>query len=69
LVEAKEEVAVVMGAGDGFGDGGQGAVDVAVEGEAVFQDLDLQDLALVGRVRMVPGGGRRRLAEPRPSAG
>jgi len=48
LVEAKEEEAVVMGAGDGLGDGGQGAVDLAVEGEALLEDLDLQDLALVG---------------------
>jgi hypothetical protein len=37
-----------MGAGDGLGDGGQGAVDLAVEGEALLEDLDLQDLALVG---------------------
>ena len=57
MVEAEEEETVVMGAGDGFGDGGQGAVDVAVEGEAVFQDLDLQDLALIGAGQ---DGARRR---------
>ena len=37
-----------MGAGDGLGDGGQGAVDPTVEGEALLEDLDLQGLALVG---------------------
>jgi hypothetical protein len=36
-----------MGAGDGLGDGAERAVDLAVEGKAMFQHLDLKRTALV----------------------
>jgi hypothetical protein len=46
-----------MRAGDGLGDGGQRAIDLAFEFEAMAEDFDLQDLALVGAVE--DGAGRR----------
>jgi hypothetical protein len=46
-----------MRAGDGLSDGGQRAIDLAFEFEAMAEDFDLQDLALVGAVE--DGAGRR----------
>jgi hypothetical protein len=36
-----------MGAGDGLGDGAEGAVDLAVAGKAVLEHLNLEGAALV----------------------
>jgi hypothetical protein len=47
VVQAKEEEAVAMGAGDGLGDGGERGVSGALVGEAGGQDFDLEGLALV----------------------
>jgi hypothetical protein len=46
-MEAKEKKPAGMGAGDGFGHGGQGFVDLAVVLESAAQDLYLQGLSLV----------------------
>src|SRR5262249_22004493 len=45
-----------MRAGDGFGHGGQGLVDLPLEGEAVAQGLDLQNRSLVWTAEDRAGG-------------
>ena len=43
----KKKKAIAMRAGDGLGHGGEGGIALAVEDEAVWLDLHLQDHALV----------------------
>ena len=45
-----------MRAGDGLGDGGQRAIDLAFELQAMAKDFDLQDLTLVRTVEDRAGG-------------
>ena len=51
-----------MRAGDGLGDGGQRAIDLAFELQAMAKDFDLQDLTLVRTVEDRAGGRQAPIA-------